>query len=55
MKGYEITLNFLPLNNSDFNFRVYRRKVKHLEKSWDKNIYRYNLPDDNGKNSAIEK
>jgi len=48
MKDYKITLNFLPVNHSDFAFRVYRRKVEHLEKSWDKNIYRYNLPDDTG-------
>jgi hypothetical protein len=47
MKDYKITLNFLPLNNSDFAFQVYRRKINHLEKSWNKNIYRYNLPDEN--------
>jgi len=48
MRDYKITLNFLPVNNSDFAFRVYRRTVKHQEKSWNKNIYRYNLPDENG-------
>lgn len=52
MKDYKITLNFLSVNNSDFAFRVYRRKVEHLEKSWDKNIYRYNLPDENGEYSS---
>ena len=47
MRNYKITLNFLPLNNSKFSFSVYRRKVNHQEKSWNKNIYRYSLPDEN--------
>jgi len=47
MKDYKITLNFLPVSNSNFTFRVYRRKVKHMEKAWEKNIHRYNLPDEN--------
>lgn len=40
---YDILLNFLPLNNSDFTIQVYHRKVEHQEKSWDDNIYRYNI------------
>jgi hypothetical protein len=39
--NYDITLNFLPLNISNFTFTVYRRKAKPQEKSWVGNIRRY--------------
>lgn len=39
-----IVLNFLPLNEQEFSFTVFRRKVKHQEKKWDDNVKRYNLP-----------
>jgi hypothetical protein len=39
-----IVLNFLPLNEQLFSFRVYRRLVKHQEQKWADNIREYNLP-----------
>lgn len=39
-----IVLNFLPLSEQDFSFKVYRRAWQHGEKTWDENIRRYNLP-----------
>ena len=39
-----IVLNFLPLNEQEFSFTVYRRLVEHQEKKWSDNIRRYNLP-----------
>lgn len=43
-----IVLNFLPLNEQDFSFTVYRRLVEHQEKKWSDNIRRYNLPRNHG-------
>lgn len=43
-----IVLNFLPLNEQDFSFTVYRRLVEHQEKKWSDNIRRYNLPRNQG-------
>lgn len=43
-----IVLNFLPLNEQLFSFRVYRRLVKHKEQKWADNIRRYNLPVNQG-------
>ena len=40
---YNISLNFLSLSNSDFTFTIYRRKVEHQEKRWDKSIHHYRL------------
>jgi len=45
---YNISLNFLPLSNSNFTFQIYRRKVIHLEKKEDDKIFKYNLPDETG-------
>lgn len=39
-----IVLNFLPLNEQEFSFTVFRRKVKHQEKKWDNNVKSYKLP-----------
>jgi len=50
---YNISLNFLSLSNSDFSFKVYRRKVEHNEKSWDNNIYKYRLPATEGKYTSF--
>lgn len=43
-----IVLNFLPLNEQEFSFTVYRRLVEHQEKKWSDNIRRYNLPRNQG-------
>lgn len=39
-----IVLNFLPLNEQEFSFTVYRRLVEHQEKKWDNNVKSYKLP-----------
>ncbi len=40
----EIALNFLPLNNSQFSFDVFKRELLADEKKWDDNIRMYKLP-----------
>lgn len=43
-----IVLNFLPLNEQEFSFTVYRRLVDHQEEKWSDNVKRYNLPKNQG-------
>jgi len=45
----EITLNFLPLNTSNFSFNVFIRKSSPNEKRWDENIRLLKLPDNDNK------
>ncbi|MEW6774598.1 MAG: Piwi domain-containing protein [Bacteroidota bacterium] len=40
-----IVLNFLPLNEQEFSFSVFRRKAEPQEKKWDEKIIKYKLPD----------
>lgn len=43
-----IVLNFLPLNEQEFSFTVYRRLVEHQERKWSDSIRKYNLPRNKG-------
>ncbi|MEO0144972.1 MAG: Piwi domain-containing protein [candidate division WOR-3 bacterium] len=49
MEKKTITLNFLPIENQEFNFYIYYRLPSHSEKKWSEEIRQYKLPDENGK------
>ena len=40
---YNITLNFLPLNTSNFNFEIYRKPTLTEEELWDENIRKFQM------------
>ena len=40
-----LALNFFPLNDSEFKFHLYRKKVSENIKIEDEDIYQYSLPD----------
>jgi vacuolar-type H+-ATPase subunit F/Vma7 len=42
---YDITLNFLPLNTSNFNFEIYRKQALTEEKLWSDSIRKYWIDD----------
>jgi hypothetical protein len=43
---YDITLNFLPLNTSNFNFEIFRKKALTEETSWDEKINKFWIDDE---------
>lgn len=47
-KKTAIALNFLSIDNQDFKIKIYRRECSGDEKSWNKSIKKYKLPDQNG-------
>jgi len=42
---YDITLNFLPVNLTDFSFKVFRKPAKTEEKLWSDNVRKFRLND----------
>ncbi len=43
---YDITLNFLPLNTSNFNFEIYRKQALTEEKLWSDDIRKFWIDDE---------
>jgi hypothetical protein len=43
---YDITLNYLPLNTSDFNFEIYRKRALTEEKLWSDEIRKFWIADE---------